>query len=228
MRIIELPNNVSRFIEYCRDQIGLEIKIKNKNHPDGIYKILSKFIKLFNSEVDKRYVTVLFGDVWVPGNWFDESGRLIRNEMQVIELLIHEMIHEEDRKRLGNVFFSLIYLFPQFLGILGFLSILYPIHQIFSWFLLFFLFLLPLPAPGRAWLEIRGYRANVAIASIFNGINYSKAIAKIIYNKQFKGSAYYWMFPIFKNKVTEELIDLDKLNNNQRLMIQWYKDVFKL
>lgn len=228
MRIIELPSNVSNFIEYCKKEFNLEIKIKNKDYPEGIYGIVSRFIKLFNKEVDKRYVTVLFGDVWIPGSWFDESGRLAKNEMQVIELLIHEMVHEEDRRRLGNLLFTFAYLFPQIIGFLGFLSILSPIFPKAIWFLAFLVFFLPLPAPGRAWLEIRGYRTNVAIAEIFNGKQYSSSIARIIYNKQFKGSAYYWMFPIGKKQIAKELVDLEKLNTNQKKMIEWYKNTFEI
>lgn len=228
MRIIELPNTVLDFINYCKIKHGIEIKIKNKNYPEGFYFLVSKIIKLFNSEVDKRYVTVLFGDVWIPGNWFNNSGRLIKNEMQIIDLLIHEMVHEEDRKRLGNLVFSLAYLFPQILGILSLLALLSPWFSWMIWFLTFLIFFLPWPAPGRAWLEVRGYRTNVAIAELFNGKIYATSISKLIYNKQFLRSAYYWMFPVMKKRIIEELSNLDKLNDSQKDMIRWYKDTFKI
>jgi hypothetical protein len=228
MRIIDLPNNVSEFIEYCSDNFGLKIKINNKNYPKGIYKIINKFFEFVNPEVNKRYATVLFGNVWIPGNWFDKSGRLIKNEMQVIELLIHEMAHEEDRKKMGNLFFSIAYLFPQILGFFSFFAIFSFFIPKFIWFLIFLIFFFPIPSPSRTHLELKAYRINVAIAELFNGKNYALAIAKVIYNKQFNGSAYYWMFPFNKEKITNELVDLNKLSINQKLMINWYKKKFEL
>lgn len=225
MRIIQLPNTVTDFIEYCKNQHGLEIRIKNKDYPEGLYRIISKFIKLFNPMMDDGYITVLFGDVWVPGNWFDESGRLVKKEMQVIELLIHEMVHEDDRKKLGSLLFSLIYLFPQVLGLLSLLSILSFIWPWMLWFLAFSVFLLPLPAPGRAWLEVRGYRINVAIAKLFNGERYAEIFAGMIFSRQFKSPAYYWMFPLFKRRIVKELLKLEDLNDRQKDMIKWYQSL---
>lgn len=225
MRIIQLPNTVTDFIEYCKNQHGLEIIIKNKDYPEGLYGIVSRFIKLFNPRMDDSYVTVLFGNVWVPGNWFDESGRLEKKEMQVIEILMHEMVHEYDRKKLGNMLFTLIYLFPQFLGLLSLLSILSFIWPWMIWFLAFSVFLLPLPAPGRAWLEVRGYRINVAIAKLFNGERYAEVFAGMIFNRQFKSSSYYWMLPFFKKKAIRELTDMNKINHIQKDMLKWYESL---
>jgi hypothetical protein len=225
MRIIQLPNNVLNFIEYCRERHGLNVRIKNKAHADGLYRVISRFIKMFNSKIDDNYVTVLFGDVWVPGVWFDESGRLEKNELHVIEILIHEMVHEEDRKRMGNLFFSIIYLFPQVLAPLSLFSLLYPFFSWIAWFLLFAVFLLPLPAPGRAWLETRGYRMNIAIAEMFNGNKYSAAFANKIFNRQFKSSSYYWMLPFFKKELIRELTDTNKISCIQKDMLKWYESL---
>jgi hypothetical protein len=228
MRIIELPSNVQKFVEYCKNRFDLEIKIKNKNQPEGLYRIVRRIVSIFNSDFEKKYITVLFGDVWVPGDWFDDSGRLSKNEMHVIEIMMHEMVHEKDRNNFGNFIFSAAYLFPQCLGILGFFGIFGFLLQEFFWFILFFLFLLPIPSPTRAWLELRGYRINVEIANLFNGSFYAEEIARTIYRKQFKGPSYYWMFPFLERKIVRELTDLQNINNFHKEMINWFNDTFNI
>jgi hypothetical protein len=148
--------------------------------------------------------------------------------MHVVEILMHEMVHEADRKRLGSFLFALAYLFPQCLGLLGFISILGGLHINFLWFAVFFLFLLPVPSPTRAWLEIRGYRINVAIAQMFNGRNYAEEFARKLYIKQFKGSKYYWMLPVTEERITSELVDLTKLEEEQKELINWFSKNFNI
>ena len=63
------------------------------------------------------------------------------------------------------------------------------------WFLCL-LFLLPIPSPTRAWLEFRGYRMTIAVWSHYLGREWSASrFTDSIIEKNFVGSAYYWMFP---------------------------------
>ena len=101
-----------------------------------------------------------------------------------IATLSHEYVHLSDRKRM-SLFFNFLYLFPQIFAVFALLA---P-HNL--WFLLFLLCLLPIPSPGRAWAEFRGYRMSMAVYHWLLCGRYS--IDHITH--QFVSSNYYWMFP---------------------------------
>ena len=184
--------------EYIREKIpGFEIKEKSQSL---WMKILSKIL-FFTPDFMDRFVTTLYPKVYVPSLLRWES-----NNFFSIITVAHEYVHLYDRKRLG-LFFNFLYLSPQVLVVL---ALLYPLN---TWFLLFLVCLLPLPSPGRAWAEFRGYRMSMAVHHWLTGEKYS--VKHITH--QFISSNYYWMFP-FRTLVEKlfnrefEKIKLDELS----------------
>jgi len=216
-----LKPNTQKFLDEVTKKISPNFNIKSKSEKSGLYAIVSPFIKLFNKEVDTRYITVLFGTMWVPDDFFDSTDN------SMLQILAHETRHEYDRKIYGSVLFSLIYLFPQVLVLLSVLSVL-SIWLGPAWllWLLALLFLAPLPAPGRAYLERNGYRINYLIERWGNGSNEEdmKAISEW-YANHFTGSSYYFMFP-FRNYIVKELTDEDSIKKDDynKQVIQFLKD----
>ena len=173
--------------------------IENKIHAfsleskedSGLFCVLSKIV-FWNKRFNTDYVTTLYPKVYVPSlPWKEED------HFGAFSVLAHEYIHLKDRKRL-KFFFNLLYLSPQVFSLLSLFSL---VHS--SWWLLCLLFLLPIPSPGRAWLEYRGYRCNMAI---WYWITEDRIDFDWIAN-QFVGSPYYWMFPF--RRVLIELLERD-------------------
>lgn len=204
---IGVPPLVETFLEEVTCKVNPKFRIRNKAHPTGAYWLASKVVGLFNKRVDTNYITVINGQCWFPADFFDESGNmteLTAEPWRVIQTLSHETMHEYDRKRLGTVPFTLLYLFPQVLGALGFLSLLAFWNLSWLWCLLFFLFLAPLPAPGRAYIEVRGYKVNMMYHLSLGWP--PEPTADHYAKKHFVGPAYYFMMP-FKGWVTKRLLD---------------------
>lgn len=205
-----LKPNAQKFLEEVTKKISPNFIIKPKSEKSGLYALVSPFIKLFNKEVDTRYITVLFGTMWVPDDFYDST------DDSMLQILAHETRHEYDRKIYGSVLFSLIYLFPQVLVVLSLLSVLA------IWFgpawllwLLSLLFLAPLPAPGRAYLERNGYRINYIVERWGNGSNDEDMQAVVDwYAKHFTGPSYYFMFP-FRNAVIKQLSDEESIKKDE-------------
>jgi hypothetical protein len=131
-------------------------------------------------------------------------------------VMFHEGKHASDSTKIGSIPFGCIYLFPQ---IIGFLGIAYALALIpllllgaplsLLWGLLALLCLAPLPAPGRALLELRGYTVTLAIDFWSNSIQDEDEYINWLVT-QFTGPNYYYMFPFktfvkgyFKSKLEE-------------------------
>jgi len=174
------PTNQVRenLVKYIENNIpNFQIVSKKES---TLIKMLS-FLLFFNKQFMTRYVTTIYPRVYVPSiPWHISSN-------SEIEILAHEYVHLADRKRLG-LFFNFIYLSPQILSVLS-LGAFWNL-----WFLLFLLFLLPIPSPGRAWAEFRGYRMSMAVMYWTTGqkININFLL------DQFTKSGYYWMWPFRK------------------------------
>ena len=100
----------------------------------------------------------------------------------------HEWVHLKDTKKFTFPLFVVIYYFPQIFALLAVLAFWSP------WWLLCLLLAAPLPAPGRAWLELRAYRRSVEL-----GQDKEHTL------KAFTGSDYYFMFPF--PKLMNKLLD---------------------
>jgi len=141
-------------------------------------KILSKVL-FFTPDFMTRFTTTFYPKVYIPSR-----ARWEANNFFSIITAAHEYVHLSDRKRLSYLF-NFLYTSPQVLAVFALLS---PINL---WFLLFLLCLLPIPSPGRAWAELRGYRMSMAVYYWLSGERYS--VEFMIH--QFISSNYYWMFP---------------------------------
>ena len=161
---------------------GFRIEDKRKS---PLMRLLSKLL-FFNKTFSTGYVTTLYPKVYVPELPWRE-----KDHVAAIATLAHEYVHLKDRKRMW-LFFNFLYLFPQNLAPFALLGVF---DSEPLWFLCL-LFLLPIPSPTRAWLEFRGYRMTLAIWAHFlkDKLDTGRFINSIV-DKNFAGSAYYWMFP---------------------------------
>jgi hypothetical protein len=154
---------------------GSEIRSKKESK---MMNFLSKVL-FFNKRFMTGYVTTWYPHIYVPKLPWREN-----NHAPAIATLAHEWVHLYDRQRMGWVF-NFLYMMPQCFFIFGLLAFWN------LWFLLFFLFLLPIPSPGRAWAEFRGYRMSIAVYYWLSG---QKVDLKWIVD-QFVSSNYYFMWP---------------------------------
>ena len=108
-----------------------------------------------------RYHTVLFGTLWVPDAWdaMSDADQYI--------LLRHERIHLRQRKRMGDLWMSFVYLVPFF-----------PLF--FAW--------------GRARIEWEAYAETIRATAEVLGIDAAENLRPHIVQR-FTGPDYGWMWP---------------------------------
>lgn len=108
-----------------------------------------------------RYHTVLFGTLWVPDAWdtMSDADRYI--------LLRHERVHLRQRKRMGDLLMTWVYLVPFF-----------PLF--FAW--------------GRARIEWEAYAETIRATAEVHGIDAAANLRAHIV-KRFTGAEYGWMWP---------------------------------
>lgn len=159
-----------------------------------VSRIISKIVYIFNPKYMRSVVTTRYPKVYFPTRSMVNS-----NYTRAWKILAHEYVHLLDRKEHGRFLFNFAYFTPQCLSVLGLLSFLYYLYGSMWLFLsVFFLFLLPLPSPGRMYIEYRGYTMSMAV----NFWRYgwiSKRTKDWIYSR-FTGSTYYMMWP-FHNHI---------------------------
>lgn len=219
---IEMPPLVAKFLSEVVLKVNPDFRIRNKSNPSGLYALARPFAKIFNSDFDTRYITVINGECWFPASYFSEDGaRFTGDERRTVEILAHETIHEFDRKRLGTVPFTCAYLFPQILAVFSLLSVLAVWNMWWLLCLLFLLFLAPIPAPGRAWIEVRGYKTNMSFGRM-NGWD-PQLVSYSIIDTNFAGPNYYYMMP-FREWVASRLLDFSHESETiYATMIDWYR-----
>lgn len=134
------------------------------------------------------------------------TSKALQETTNPIPTLAHECQHILDNKRL-SIFYPLVYLFPQILAALSLLSTLAIWFS--TWHLLWLLcllFLAPIPAPGRAWIEKRGYLMTLVCYSwLYDTTLALNQLSFIL--RQFTGSAYYFMRPCGENKLRQWFIE---------------------
>lgn len=111
-----------------------------------------------------RYHTVLFGKLWVPDSWDDMS-----DDDKYI-LLRHERVHLRQRKRMGDIVMTFVYLVP-----------------------FFPLFL----AYGRARMEWEAYVETIRATVEVKGVEAASDLRHGIVSR-FTGPDYGWMWPFPK------------------------------
>jgi hypothetical protein len=99
----KLKPNAQKFLDEVTKKISPNFTIKSKSEKSGLYALVSPIIKIFNKDVDENYITVLFGTMWVPSDFYE------RTDSSSLQILAHETRHEYDRRIYGSVLFSLIY-----------------------------------------------------------------------------------------------------------------------
>ena len=219
---MNIPAKMQKFLDEVVYKVNPDFKIKNKAEKTGLYAFLSFFGKLFNPELDTRYITVVNGECWYPASYFDAEGNFIHDVQMSLEILAHETMHEYDRKRWGSFKYTMMYSSPQIFALLA----LGAIGAVWNpWWLLCLLFLLllaPLPAPGRAYIEMRGYRVNMMLERM-KSYGDPQAYAEWAADKQFCGPAYFFMFPI-RNYVIGKLMETDYEHEHMYAVIkEWFE-----
>lgn len=198
---------VQKFISEVTHKYSPHFTIRDKAHKQGLYAFLSFFAQIFNPNMDTKFLTQVLHECWVP------PGFLNYPDSHVIQAIAHETFHEYDRKKMSVPVAFFLYAFPQILAPLALLSIL-AIWFGLGWLacLGFLLFLLPLPAPGRMWLEIRAYRVNMMFLKYVTQVSEEGIRGMAVhYSTHFTGPNYYFMWP-FRNHIIGLLLKEVKLD----------------
>lgn len=165
-----------------------------------------------------RYTTTVGSTIY--------ASRRLQEDTNPIPTLAHECQHIMDNKRLG-ILYSVIYLFPQILAVLSLLSTLAIWFS--TWHLLWLLcllFLTPIPAPGRTWVEKRGYLMSLVCYSwLYDTTLASNQLSFML--QQFTGPAYYFMRPYGEDKLRLWFLDnMKRISETPSLGGDLYVKVF--
>jgi hypothetical protein len=166
---------------------GFQIKFKNES---PFMKFLGK-IMFFNKSFMTNYVTTIGKTIY-----FTDRKEFEKNRGSYFKTLCHEYVHVMDYVQ-RPICFILGYIFPQFLSIFSLGAILAVINPWFLLFLLALLFAAPIPSPGRAETEFRGYGMSCKVR-IWGGEIIDAGLLNR-YADAFTTSAYYFMWPFRKN-----------------------------
>ena len=195
---------LASFLSYMK-KYKISIKYKDKSL---LMKFLNIFVWLFNKKFMTTYTTAVGNTIYFPSKEFVDE-----HESRAINILAHELVHIDDRKRINKKYFPgaffLAYFFPQILAVFSLLSFLAFININWLFCLLFLLFLAPIPAPGRCWIEARGYAMTMYYTSLewfLYGRNYDHHSHAVMISSAFTGWGYYEMWP-FENDVVKKLKD---------------------
>jgi hypothetical protein len=173
---------------FAKRRFGAEVKFKDESR---FMKLLGVLL-FFNPNFMTRFITVIGKTVYFPSRkWLEER------EESAARTLCHELVHVADEARVGSLAFRLSYLFPQWLSLFSLTA-----FAVGPSALVFLVFLAPLPAPFRAFWELRGYAMTDAATWHTSGkfVNIDWLV------KQFTSSSYYFMWPFdthVKKQITE-------------------------
>lgn len=183
----------------------LQIKYKDES---TLMKILGKLM-FFNPKFMTSFTTTIGSTVYYPSRSFVK----IRPISSAI-VLLHELIHIYDSKRLTQPLFTFLYTFPQILVLLAIPLLLV------SWklSLLCLLFLAPIPAIFRMYFEKRAYLTSLYVLNALgNKMSFNPGLDKQKegFVEQFKDSDYYFMWP-FKTVDKDFDTALVKIQNGEK------------
>jgi len=202
---IEVNEKFDSFLKHMRSS-GYNIKIAFKNE-SFLMKVVG-FLLFFNRRFMTSFISTLGHTVYFPSKEWLEKNKHIAHK-----ILAHEIVHIHDRdimnKKFGFITYSLLYLFPQILSLFSLLSFLAFIN--FNWIfcLLFLIFLVPIPAPGRYYIEVSGYAMTMFFKSLYvtySGGTYDPKRHATDLSQYFTNSDYYFMWP-FHDRVVTMLVD---------------------
>lgn len=186
-----------------------EINLKFKDQ-SFIMKVLS-VVLFFNTKFSSSYTTTIGNDIYFPNQSFINT-----RQVSSVVIILHEMMHVMQSKKLSKPLFGFLYLFPQILA-----PFCLPLLFVLTWKIVvpvFIFLLLPLPALFRAYFEKQAYMVSLYVINRLNNLNsYNIDIDSSckFFLSQFKTSGYYFMY-LFPNLDTQFSDALVKVKNNQR------------
>lgn len=177
---METYNKVSALAE----SLGVKIRYKDESR---FMQVLGALL-FFNRDFMLHFTTTI---PFIETVYFPSRKAVNANPDGYAEVLAHELVHVMDARGMGQTVFCVNYLYPQCLSLLSLLALL-AIPLTLHWLttLVFLVFLLPLEAPGRAWLEYRGYAMNLAVA-VWQGRKLDHIAPRMV--QHFTGPDYYYM-----------------------------------
>lgn len=186
---------------------SLRIQYKDRS---VLMKILN-FLLFFNKGFMTDYTTTLGSTVYIPNDHYVKfrpvSGAVV---------LLHELVHMYDQKKIGSPWFELACLMPQVLIIPALLLFL------LTWKIalpVILLLALPIPAYFRMHFEKRAYLSSLyVIQKLSEKLNFNPRLESqsVHFIECFIDSSYYFMWP-FGNKVAKDFDAAIKLiQNGQR------------
>lgn len=219
----------NRFLQDLKTSQGIELVLKDKESSSLMRSVGWFFI---NTKLSPRFMSHFFT---IIGNTIYAPVAVVAQmtDVQLLQILMHETIHAFDRKKLGNLIFSLAYLFPQVLALLAPVGVLAAIifqNANWLWLLLSLIFLAPIPAPFRTWFELRANRSDVSfVKKIVYGNrtgeevpeNYIEALAV-----RYSNGEYYFMWP-FKAQVLKLLRVKPDINDKAYLFVAKWAIIHK-
>lgn len=179
----------------------VKIAFKDKS---TLMKILGVLL-FFNPAFMTSFITTIGSTIYFPSEIYMNA-----RPVASLVILLHELTHVNDEKKISKFLFNLAYLLPQLLVIL-----FLPLLLIFGWKIALFslIFLAPLPAYFRMNFEKRAYMASLYV---FNKLNQIHPDYKInldsqsdFFVAQFKNLSYYVMWPF--NNINSEFANAVKL-----------------
>ena len=177
--------------------------------------------------MDAFYTTLRY-EVGRPN---DAKNGQVKNEFEVF---VHEGQHSIDAKNLTFPLFALIYGFPQILALLAVPLAIVLVLATGSWLGLLGLLALalaaPIPAPGRVWAELRGYRVSLSSLYWYEGIPADLEQPYIEeFFSYFYGPSYYFMGWLGKGYIKKRLqFYLDELKAGRGYETKYLSDVRNL
>lgn len=193
------------FLDYMRNN-GYQIKIAFKD--ESLLMKIVGFLLFFTKGFMTRFTTTLGNTVYFPSReWLE------KNERSATRVLAHELVHMHDRKKMNKRYtvigYPSLYLFPQILAVFSLLAFLAFINLSWLFCLFFLLFLAPIPAPGRFYIESRGYAMNLFLSSLsasYENYTYKAEDHAEKLAKYFTGPLYFYMWP-FHDHVVKTLLN---------------------
>ncbi len=189
-------NDIQKFDELVdtitRTVPDFQIKFKKESF---LMKVLDKLL-FFNKNFLTGYNTTIGKTVYLKSRAAFESNR-----GTYLRTLCHEYLHIMDYIH-RPIRYVLGYIFPQILAIFSLGAFFAFINPWFLLFLLSLLFIAPIPSPGRAETELRGYGMNCKTRQWLGDTVSENTLNN--YVDAFTTSAYYFMWP-FKKRVEKRL-----------------------
>jgi hypothetical protein len=181
----------------------LQIKYKDQS---WFMKLLGKLL-FFNKGFMTEYTTTIGDTVYFPNEKFVKLRQVSSSV-----ILLHELVHLNDQKKMSKPLFTLSYLFPQILVPICLLMIflvtwkvMLPLALVFS---------APIPAFFRMHWEKRAYLSSFYVMRLLgNRLNFDPHLksqeAKFLTN--FHDSSYYFMWPFHDiNNRFDQALELAK------------------